>query len=182
MPDLQFPGQEPLDPAYVRFRDGWAAWIIDKRAYPGLRWSPPAGGWRVYALDKYDYIDFGVTGPKSPLSRTWQFDPPVGYIWRWDDFFTPNFSLPPLFEDLNAAYARVRARRPAAVWNPYEGSWRDPRPHEQGPGEGQGPVEDPPVNPDLQRRTDELLTLYREHKITDELLKQRMLELLREYT
>lgn len=182
MPDLQFPGQEPVDPAYIQFRDGWSAWIIDKRAYPGLRWSPREGGWRVYALDKYDYIDFGVTGPKSPLSRMWQFDTPAGYIWRWDGFFSPSFNLPPLFEELHAAYARVQAHRPDAVWNPYEGSWRDPRPHQPGPSGGQGPVTNPPVNPELQHHIDELLALYHDHKITDALLQQRMLELLREYT
>jgi hypothetical protein len=175
-------GQEPVDPAYAAFRDGWAMWIIEKRQSPGLRWSPweDDGSWRAYALDKFDYIDFGVVGPKSPLAYRWTFDDPAGYIWNWDGF-TPQWRLPDLWAGVNDVYAGVKAQRPHAVWNPYDGSWREVRtrtPTPPGPGTPPGG----PVGPgELERRLDELIRLYREGKITDELLKQRTLELTREY-
>lgn len=184
MPDLKFTpiGQEPVDPAYAGFRDGWATWIIDKRQSPGLRWSPgeDEGAWRTYALDRFDYIDFGVVGPKSPLAYRWQFDEPPGYIWDWDGF-TPHWKLPDLWADVNHVYARVKAQRPSAVWNPYDGSWREIHKRTSTPP-GHGAPPDGPVGPsELERRLDELIRLYREGKITDEILKQRTLELTREY-
>jgi hypothetical protein len=185
VPELEFTplGQEPVDPAYARFRDGWAAWIIEKRLSPGLRWSPSegAGSWRTYALDKFDYIDFGVIGPKSPLAYRWQFGERPGYIWHWDGFFTPQWKLPDLWREVTDVYARIKGQRPAAVWNPYDGSWREVRTRTPAPP-GHGTSPDDPVSPsELERRLDELIRLHREGKITDEILKQRTLELTREY-
>jgi hypothetical protein len=175
-------GQEPIDRAYERFRDGWSQWIIGKRQYPGLRWSPVQGegSWRVYALGKFDYIDFGVVGPRTPLAYRWQFGDRPGYTWEWDGFFTPQWKLPDLWREVGKVYAQVRGNRPAAVWNPYDGSWRDMReripapPHPGTPPRGPETIE-------LDLRLDEVIRLYREGKITDEVLKQRSLELTREY-
>ena len=175
-------GAEPVDPVYARFRDGWARWIIDKRIAPGLRWSPLEGGgdWRTYPLDKFDYIDFGVVGPKTPLTYRWGWDGPAGYIWIWDGF-TPTWRLPDLWREVSKAYASVKAQRPHAVWNPYDGSWRDMRSRTTTPpAPGTPPA--PPAGPGhLERRLDELIKLHKEGRITDEVLKQRSLELTREY-
>jgi hypothetical protein len=183
---ISTPGDEPVDPVYERFRDGWSKWIVGKRQYPGLRWSPLEGGgsWRVYAIGKFDYIDFGVVGPKSPLAYRWSYEGKPGYTWHWDGFFMPQWKLPDLWRAVAKAYEPVKAARPSAVWNPYEGSWREmreraPAPPVPGTSPGDGPA--PPPVTELERRLDELLRLYREDKITDEVLKQRTLELTREY-
>ena len=186
MPEFEgfkLPGEEPVDRQYVRFRDGWSAYIIGKKLYPGLRWSPweNEGSWRTYALDKFDYIDFGVLGPKSPLNWEWHFGSSPGYVWGWDDFFDPSRKLPDLWREVANVYGRVRVHRGGAVWNPYDGSWREVRKRTPTPPVP-GTSPNGPVYPsELERRLDELLRLYREDKITDEVLKQRTLELTREY-
>ena len=192
MTNLSFkvPGQEPVDPRYASFRDGWAKYIIGRPQYPGLRWSAwsSVGPWSTFALNMFDYIDFGVVGPKSPLQAHWRFGDRPGYVFEWDPFFIPNWKLPELWEALNATYKRVKANRARAVWNPYDGSWREVRPIAEPypePGLGHGSGGDSPDTPapptELERRLDELIRLYREGKITDEILKQRSLELTREY-
>lgn len=186
---LKFPGQEPVDQQYARFRDGWDLFIVSKNQYSGLRWSPAEGqgSWRHYAVDEFDFIDFGVSGPASPLDGYWSFDAPQGYRFKWGNFFVPTWKLPDLWREVTATFDRVRAERPAAVWNPYDGSWRDVRsrypvpPRSGGTSTGDTPPPTPPGQPELARRLDELLELYRQGKITDEILKQRTLELTREY-
>ena len=184
MPEFEFKplGGEPIDKEYVRFRDGWSTWIIGKKQPPGLRWSPyeGEGDWRTYSLDKFDYIDFGVVGPRSPLAYRWQFGERPGYIWEWDGFFMPQGKLPDLWREVGEAYARIKGRRPASVWNPYDGSWREMRRQSSPQPEPGEPPNDRP-NAELERRLDELISLYRDGKITDEILKQRTLELTREY-
>ena len=64
---LNYPGSnEPLDPSYVKFRDGWKEWIIGKKLYSGLRWSPweEGRGWYEYPLAKWDYIPARSHRPK----------------------------------------------------------------------------------------------------------------------
>jgi hypothetical protein len=182
VPEFEF-GQEPIDRGYERFRDGWSTWIVGKRQYAGLRWSPSEGegSWRTYALDKFDYIDFGVVGPKSPLAYRWQFSDRPGYIWDWDGFFMPQWKLPELWREVSDVYVRVKGQRPAAVWNPYDGSWREMRKRAPAPPVPGTPPDGAAKISELERRLDELIRLYREGKITDEILKQRSLELTREY-
>lgn len=185
MPEFEFTplGKEPIDQGYERFRDGWSAWIVGKRLYAGLRWSPleDEGSWRTYALDQFDYIDFGVVGPKSPLASHWEFGSPPGYVWNWDGFFMAKWKLPDLWREVSATYARLRDKRPAAVWNPYDGSWREMRKRSPAPPVPGRPPDGARKVSELERRLDELIRLYREGKITDEALKQRTLELTREY-
>jgi len=42
--DMSFGNPEPLDPFYVKFRDGLTKWIIEKPQYPGLRWASWSDG------------------------------------------------------------------------------------------------------------------------------------------
>jgi hypothetical protein len=169
---------DPLDPRFVVFRDGWKQWIEDKPQYLTLRWNPAGpGGWFAYSMDTYDYIDFGRTGPPSPLTR--EFDEMVP-VYKWSISFTEKAGV---FAAIDATYAQVKAQHPSAVWNPYDGSWREIRAKAGGPPPPRPPSTNPPVNPELARRLAELRALYDAHppQITDEQLKERTIELLREY-
>jgi hypothetical protein len=175
------PGQEPVDPRYARFRDGWSKYIIGKAQYLGLRWSPSEkqGEWLEYKLALFDYLDFGLSGPDSPLEARWQFTNPPTYRYDWK---LGQDRLPELWAQIEATYARVRDQHPQAVWNPYDGSWREVRRKSPG-GKGPTPPAPPPqpLDPDLRKRLSDLHQAYRDRLITDEVLKQRTLELLREY-
>ena len=126
-PRVRRPVPSPLDPHYVKFRDGWGKWIIDKEQYPGLRWAAGwnGGDWGTYPLAKWDFIDFGVVGPSSPLKREWKFESTPHYKWSWSSSSFPLNKLPGLWKDVTGVYDRYKSSRPAAVWNPYDGSWRE---------------------------------------------------------
>jgi hypothetical protein len=187
------PNQEPLDPRYVRFRDGFTNFILDRRATSGLRWTPWAsnGGhdWRTFNLDKWDFIDFGAIGPTSPLESEYRFEPPpAGYWWvlqkgsaaAWLKDVTSK-----LWPEVDAAYERFKPSRPNAVWNPYDGSWREMRDRPKPPPvatEPGGPVAPGSAHDEFIRRANQLWADYQAGRITDEIYKIRLLELTREYT
>ena len=173
-------GDEPVDPRYARFRDGWDQHIIGKVQYIGLRWSPweKNGEWIEYKPALVDYLDFGQSGPASPLEAKFDFNTnPAQYRYEWKSF---GDDRPKLWSAIEAIFTQVKASHATAVWNPYDGSWREIR-WKGGTGGGGKPGGDPPINPELQRRLDELHALWVAKKITDEIYKQRVLELLREY-
>lgn len=178
---LGVPGQEPVDPRYARFRDGWSKYIIGKPQYLGLRWSPweRTGEWLYYKLAAFDFIDFGVSGPESPLESRWQFTNPPTYRYEWK-LLGPN-PIPELWAQIESTYERVKTQRPEAVWNPYDGSWREVHRRSGHGPPPPPPPPSPPLDPELERRLNELYRLHGDRLITDEVLKQRILELLREY-
>jgi hypothetical protein len=178
------PFGDPIDPRYTRFKAGFDKWIIDKVAYPGLRWNPAltASNWYTYPLDKHDYIDFGQAAyPESPLDIGWDFDEGAR---KYRFKFFAQSSLPTLFAAIDKAYAAIAPARPWSVWNPYDGSWRQLRTKQASPPPPQpkNPGQRPKVPGALQERIDVLDELLRTKQITDEIYKERLRELLREYT
>jgi hypothetical protein len=180
-----FKPELPIDPTYIRFRDGFTKWIIEKLQYPGLRWAPWSGGgnWVAYTIAEWDFIDFGIIGPKSPIESRFTFDAPQ-YVWYWEQFKNDR-DLPPVWSEINNVYARYKTVRSQAVWNPYDGSWREMRRRMEPPP----PVPAPPPCPQTPRPEDEfkrkagiLYQEYRDGIITDEIYKVRLLELNREYS
>lgn len=180
---------EPLDSGYVKFRDGFGTWIIGKIQYPGLRWAPwsRGGEWLGLKLDAWDFIDFGVSGPRSPLRADYTFEPsPPHYIWQWADILGQR-NMPDIWTAVEATYERYAGTRPKAVWNPYDGSWREIRIRPKVPAPSPDPVRGPrrpPPKPhsEFVKRAQQLYEDYQAGLITDEIYKQRLLELSREYT
>jgi hypothetical protein len=182
---MSFGNPEPLDPFYVKFRDGFAKWIIEKPQYPGLRWASWSNGgeWAAFKLAEWDFIDFGIIGPKSPLLSDLNIETsPWQYTWRWEKSKNER-DLPPVWSEINGVYARYKALRSGAVWNPYDGSWREMR---RRPPSSPGPVLGDPPGPlrpedEFHRKSRQLYQDYRAGIITDEIYKTRLLELHREY-
>mgnify|MGYP003563091790 FL=1 len=178
---------EPLDPRYVKFRDGFEKWVIGKAQYGGLRWASwsKGGQWLELKLDDWDFIDFGVTGPKSPLRCEYDFEPPPPhYVWYWADVLGQR-NVPDVWAAVDATYQRYSTTRPQAVWNPYDGSWREirlrPKPIPD-PGPVHPPKGPPEPHSEFVRRAQQLFEDYQAGLITDEIYKARLLELSREYT
>ena len=48
------------------------------------------------------------------------------YLWRWADVWS-NDKLPATWKSINDVYDKYKAARRGAVWNPYDGSWRQVR-------------------------------------------------------
>jgi hypothetical protein len=172
---------EPLDPRYVRFRDGWSSWVIGKPQSPLLRWAPWSVGskWVAYGTDEWRYDDFGVKGPASPLSFLYRSIQPAEFVWIWGAGY-PGSRLPDLWRQIDTMYARLSAAYPGAVWNPYDGTWRDLEPvsPHRAPSRP-SPPRDP--HPEFTRRALQLKRDYEAGLITDDIYKQRLLELTREY-
>lgn len=159
-----------VDPKYQRFIRGIEQWLDNKSAVANLRWRPWDGGeFRLFDPQVFAMTEIpGSLGPAGALSP---------------DLFRPGiFQFSPfpknVFERVEAAYARIDASYPRAVWNPYDGVWRnavsrkanDPKTGPKGP------------HSELVRKINELKALHGQGHITDEQLQQRVLELLREYT
>jgi hypothetical protein len=176
----------PIDKSYEAFRDGFAKWIVDKPSYTGLRWIPWADGgrWGTYELEKWDFIDFGVIGPESPLRSDVVFESSGWtYLWKWADVWSKD-KLPATWKSTNDVYYKYKATRREAVWNPYDGSWREMR-KVTVPGPVGGPGTTPNgdrAHKEFIRRAEQLYQDYRGGLITDEIYKIRLLELTREYT
>jgi hypothetical protein len=112
----------------------------------------------------------------SELSaQTWQ------YVWRWQKSKTES-DLPPVWSEINTVYARYKTVRSQAVWNPYDGSWREMRhrlPHPPVP-DTPGPIPPPPEE-EFERKARLLKQQYTDGIITDEIYKTKLTELHREY-
>jgi hypothetical protein len=173
LPSFNVGFNEPLDQSFVRFRDGWTDRIVGKYATPGLRWAPGTNGgdWDTYELNKWEFLDFGEVGPKSPLKANVGYQA-TGPWYEWNSSLT---EAPELWRKIQEVYDRLKGARPTAVWNPYDGSWREMRrSKEKGPGTT-------PPPPGFAQRVKLLQVEYDAGRITDEIYKTRLLELTREY-
>lgn len=107
---------------------------------------------------------------------------PPGYVFNWAEVVGEN-DLPSVWAAAWDKYARYKATRPGAVWNPNDGSWREVRvrttqPSPPPPGQ---PHAKPPRQIEYERKAAELKEDYDSGRITDDVYKLRMLELNREY-
>jgi hypothetical protein len=88
MANFKFPDPSTIDRNYVAFRDGFLNLLVDKPGTGPLRWIPwtNPGGWAVYRLEQCDLLDFGVSGPESPLqSALFQRGQQWVTVWKWKD-------------------------------------------------------------------------------------------------
>jgi len=177
--------KEPVDPNYAKFRDGWSTWIIDKEQYPGLRWAPGTQLWGAWLPARWDFIDFGVIEPPSPLKREWKFEPTPRYEWDWSSSPFASGKLPDLWKQVTDVYNRYKASRPAAVWNPYDGSWRElrarPKPVPE-PEPVPTPNPKPPRDQEFHRRAQQLYDDYKAGLITERVYQIRYQALKQEYS
>jgi hypothetical protein len=176
---MSFLNPEPLDPFYVKFRDGFKT-IVRKTQRPGLRWGPWSNGgeWLDFDLARWDFIDFGVISQKALLEAKLNFETaPWQYEWDWDRTSSER-DLPPIWAAINKVYSNYKTARPTAAWNPYDGSWREMRVRPSSGTTGDG-SETPSAA--FARRAKQLHDQYVTGVITDEIYKTRLLELTREY-
>jgi hypothetical protein len=187
----------PLDPRFVRFRDGWERSVVGRPPQPGLRWAPQGhivgapetrGVWAFYKPSRFEFIDPGAKAfPASPLETRFNERLEAIYVWRWD--FLPAFAMPGLFADVESAYGKIGSiDEGAIVWNPYDGSWRVARLHvrEDVPPDGTSPGDDPDRSrsdppQELVDRIKQVAQLERDGFITKAQAKDHIAELLREY-
>ena len=89
--------------------------------------------------------------------------------------------LPATWQSTNDVYDKYKAARPTAVWNPYDGTWREMRkrlPDTRGPHDPNGDD----GHAEFVRRSEQLHRDYRAGLITDEILKAQLSKLVDEYT
>lgn len=118
------PFGEPVDPKYVRFRVFIENFVLGKPEVEEVRWNHREGDWFRYPRPRFTYIDFGARpGPESPLER--KLVGGQNFQWVYESR-TLAFGMPQLFRDVAARHARLeREGHPFAVWNIYDGSWRE---------------------------------------------------------
>ena len=172
------------NPVYARFTKGISDWVEGKPANLGLRWAPwepdgegPVGRWTTFPRTEYNYVDFNAPSePPSPLELKWDWDMSLRrhdvYKKRWDAFW------PSVYGAIEDQYARYSNAHPRAVWNIYDGSWREPVKMTAPPNT---PPNRTPAQIELERKIAILQDMYRRGVITDEERQRRTHELLQEY-
>ncbi|NKX56314.1 hypothetical protein [Arthrobacter mobilis] len=159
------------DPRYVRFKEAIDRLVLGKPAVIELRWSPreKGGHWFLYPRARFSHVDFGApAGPESPLEIQWD--------WHgnhtWESHLTA-YDWPRLYGEVEKRYARFARAHPQAVWNIYDGSWREAILRPAGSGGS--------AKNEFGRKVAMLKDLQAWDIITDEQLQRWIDELLQEY-
>lgn len=144
----------PIDPLYVKFRDGLMKANDDVRDALRWRWSPRHGDWFQYSVAEWILDDVAIpdTSPGSSFHLTQEDEERVGRA-RADSFY------PDVFARVQQRYARYKDRWPGLVWSWHGGGdWRNslqratsaPMPP-PAPGPG-NPSRPEPLPPECEKR------------------------------
>jgi hypothetical protein len=145
----------PTDAGYTAFRNGYLRALDDITDALRYRWSPAHKNWYTYSPVSWILDDVSVSdtpGPQGYLSSN------ATDLW-----------LPDVYKRVTADYERYRARWPGLVWTWWGGGdWRVAimRTGNDRTGPGGTPGTRPPLNPECERRVNEVHEWLRRNVIT----------------
>jgi hypothetical protein len=160
MPFLDNPLQEPLDPTYVAFRDGLLNAINDLADAHRWRWSPRKKAWAEYPASGWIMDEVGIadTPAGSGLDQLFNAGSPEVAKAR------ASYWLPPVFKEVQGAYARHEHNWPDLVWSwRGGGDWRNATKRPDGPIKDGG---DRKLDPECEKRIEDVRSFQARGDIT----------------
>ncbi|MFE6906644.1 hypothetical protein [Streptomyces erythrochromogenes] len=113
---------DPVDPSYIRFRDGLKGHLSGADMPGRMRWHPKDGKWYSYPLSGYTLSEIGVQATRPPSQ--FNIEHLGGLTFESVPKMPNSYELPQIYRDVAAAYERIKHRWPHAVWSARTGEWR----------------------------------------------------------